>query len=286
MDPIKTIGRKLDDTAERDCIHVAMFPAIAGNDRMHRGEEVKLVYGTENEVVPADSVYGIETIGIIDPFFGIAAITGNDQNYYDNQTIKKGDRVWVFLFPGTATGMRHHFAHPQLDAASARIGPRAINAEGQDDSDDSDWQSWNDGTVPGLCRSIIDNKRGNIAPLLADALEESGHHDAGQLTPILRATPGDPVDIRVAAGDLLGMNLSASVDWLKAFADKWNFDYDEMIEAAQDKEGYITARGIDLHHASELDPGDEAEFWRHMEALTHTEFSDDHRKDFVWSCTC
>lgn len=78
--------------------------------------------------------------------------------------------------------------------------------------------------------------------------------------------------------------------WLRSFADKWNFDYDEMIVAAQEsgleEGGYITARGIDIHSRTELAPGDEKLFWSHIEKLTGKEFDEDHREKFIWSCTC
>lgn len=77
-----------------------------------------------------------------------------------------------------------------------------------------------------------------------------------------------------------------SEKWLREFADKWNFDYDEMISGAQEKEGYIVARGIELHSRTELKAGDEALFWQHIENLTGFKATDDHKNEFGWSCSC
>lgn len=76
--------------------------------------------------------------------------------------------------------------------------------------------------------------------------------------------------------------------WLRGFADKLNFRWDELLQAANDRDsgGYVTAYGIDLHSVTELDPGDEELFWHHMGILLKKEFSEDFRKNFGWSCTC
>ncbi len=84
----------------------------------------------------------------------------------------------------------------------------------------------------------------------------------------------------------LPMPKSEAEAWLRKFADRWNFDYDEMIATAQEKEGGVVANGIDLHSASELDAGDEAMFWQNIEAITQQKFDDEHRNNFTWSCSC
>ena len=80
--------------------------------------------------------------------------------------------------------------------------------------------------------------------------------------------------------------VSESELWLRQFADKWNFGYNEMIAGALEDDGYVTARGIDLHSASELDIGDEELFWQHIETLTGKQLDEDHKRTFNWSCSC
>lgn len=79
--------------------------------------------------------------------------------------------------------------------------------------------------------------------------------------------------------------VSSPEAWLRDFADRWNMDYDQMVEEAQDKDGYAIARGVDLHSAGELG-SDEALFWSNLEALTGKQFNAEHRTEFGWSCSC
>lgn len=183
---IKTIGKLIEGAAERDAIHVAILPVTAAED-LSRGMEVGLVYGTTDQVKSKQRRYGQKPIGIVDPFL-------------EDYCVPKGQRCWVFLFPGTVIGMRHHWSHPDIDQQR------------------------------------------------------------------------EPA--------------TESERWLRKFADKWNFDYGEMVTNAQDNEGYVVAMGRDLHSRTELEPGDELEFWRHIEKLVGREFDENHRANFGWSCSC
>ena len=87
------------------------------------------------------------------------------------------------------------------------------------------------------------------------------------------------------AFDQQALPTNESEEWLRKFAEKWNFDYDEMISEAV-VGGYIVAMGMDIHSASELAPGDEDLFWLHIERLTGFKADDMHRKNFGWSCSC
>lgn len=83
---------------------------------------------------------------------------------------------------------------------------------------------------------------------------------------------------------------SFSETWLRGFADKWNFDYNDMITYASNpskgtRSNFITARGRDLHSATELGADHEL-FWLHLEQLTKQKFDEKHIKNFIWSCSC
>lgn len=86
---------------QRDAIHVAIVPLIAECD-LYSGEQFKLLYGTTNRAISA----GDNGIGIVDPF-----IT-------DYRFINKGSAFWGLLFPGTITGMRHHWEHPAFSTVA------------------------------------------------------------------------------------------------------------------------------------------------------------------------
>jgi hypothetical protein len=214
VDPIESIGKKLRGDEQRDAIHIAIMPVVSGEDYLSAGDEVALVYGTKNVVKRKDSTYGHQTLGVIDPFFGMGPNVD-----YEARTIHKGDTVWCFLRPGTITGLRHEWTRPDID---------------------------------------------------------------NQPQPS-----------------------SESEKWLRAFADRWMFDYDEMIGVAslgviksnfdipalpemngrEFDQDWITARGRDLHSRDEL--GEDYDlFWSHMQKLTGQTFSAEHREKVKWSCTC
>lgn len=77
---------------------------------------------------------------------------------------------------------------------------------------------------------------------------------------------------------------SESEEWLRAFAERFNFVYDEMIESGVDGT-YICAHNVDLHGAGELG-GEEPLFWEHLEVVTGKIFSQKHRNNTVWTCSC
>jgi hypothetical protein len=84
--------------------------------------------------------------------------------------------------------------------------------------------------------------------------------------------------------------LNGSEVWLRQFADRWNFDYDEMIatasiEGIDNDYNFITAQGVDLHSREELGE-DHDLFWQHLEALTGKKFDIGHRMNLHWSCSC
>lgn len=79
---------------------------------------------------------------------------------------------------------------------------------------------------------------------------------------------------------------NASELWLRQFADRWNFDYNQLISGAQIGEGeYAVAGGQDLHGAGGLG-ADHDLFWSHLENLTGKKFDVQHRQAFGWSCSC
>ena len=186
MEPIKSIGKKLNGNEHRDAIHVAIMPVMAA-EQLQAGDWVSFVYGTTNQVKHCNPAYDLTPIGVVDPFFT------------EHYRIEKGTWVWLFLTPGTITGLRHEWTHPEID---------------------------------------------NQQP----AKDE---HER----------------------------------WLREFADRWRFVYDDMIESASSTDGYITAQGIDLHSAEELGE-DHNLFWQHLEAMTGSKFDTEHRGKFQWSCTC
>ena len=85
-----------DPNAQRDAIHIAVLPVVALNET-GRGEHVGLSKsGKVSERIKPH-------IGVIDPFLSCYSVNA-------------GQRVWLFLYPNTITGLRHHWEHPIIDA--------------------------------------------------------------------------------------------------------------------------------------------------------------------------
>ena len=90
------LGKLIDETAQRDAIHVAIAPVVAAHDMnpgMHVGLDAK---GLANHV----AVH----IGIVDPFL--------------TSMVQKGQRFYMVLYPRSITSLRHEWTHPDFD------GPR------------------------------------------------------------------------------------------------------------------------------------------------------------------
>ncbi len=102
------LGKKITTPQQRDAVHVAIVPLIAGEDHLYPGQRFRLKYGTSNIAMCAD--YNDEdAVGIIDPFLE------------NNAHVRAGDQVWGMLFPNTVTCMRHHWQHPAFEAENVEI---------------------------------------------------------------------------------------------------------------------------------------------------------------------
>lgn len=100
-----TIGKLIDERQQRDAVHIALAPAIAGED-LRPGMHVGLRNGSS-----VDDNH----IGIVDPF-----ISG---------PVMKGQRFWLFLYPNTVTGMRHEWQHPAFPQEGRPFVPAGASAE-------------------------------------------------------------------------------------------------------------------------------------------------------------
>jgi hypothetical protein len=84
------LGKIIEGEQHRDAIHIAVAPVVAAQT---------LAPGWRVGPRP-DGTYGDSDApnGIVDPFL--------------EEKVRKGQRFWLFLFPNTVTGMRHHWQHP------------------------------------------------------------------------------------------------------------------------------------------------------------------------------
>jgi hypothetical protein len=87
------IGQIITTPQKKDAIHVAIAPVMAGiilkpGDRVYIEDDK--AYDVGISLTPPD--------GVVDPFL--------------KNCVHKGELFWVFLFPGTATNLRHEWDHP------------------------------------------------------------------------------------------------------------------------------------------------------------------------------
>lgn len=108
MDDGLQLGRLIDDgERRRDAIHIAVAPVTAAV-RLAPGQHVGLVeIGNLELVGPCD-----DNIGVVDPFL--------------SAEVAAGERFWLFLYPGTVTGLRHVWTHPAFAKAAAGITASAF----------------------------------------------------------------------------------------------------------------------------------------------------------------
>jgi hypothetical protein len=94
------IGRLIIDAEqERDAIHIAVAPVVAAMP-IRPGEHVGLAEARASKV---------RLIGIADPFLNV-------------NIINKGERFWLFLYPGSVTSLRHQWTHPAFPSAPRAVG--------------------------------------------------------------------------------------------------------------------------------------------------------------------
>ena len=91
------LGQLINEARQRDAVHVAVAPVFAAESLLP-GQPVGFVAAGDVEHVCSRG----EPVGIVDPFL--------------KAPVRKGERFWLFLFPGSITGLRHDWRHPAFAA--------------------------------------------------------------------------------------------------------------------------------------------------------------------------
>jgi hypothetical protein len=100
-----------DDKQQRDAIHVAVAPVVAA-ETLYPAQRIGFV-GTDTTRVSASAG---PHVGIVDPFL--------------RGPVYPEQRCFMFLFPNTVTGMRHHWEHPAFDGSTNQINDKTADAMG------------------------------------------------------------------------------------------------------------------------------------------------------------
>lgn len=99
------LGQIIEGDANRDAIHVAIAPVIAG-ESLRPGQGIAFESGSTERV----RAYGT-TIGIVDPFL--------------RESVKEGQRFFMVLYPGTITSLRHEWTHPAFPQSKVENDERS-----------------------------------------------------------------------------------------------------------------------------------------------------------------
>lgn len=86
------LGETPKDQGYRDAVHVAVI-AVKAAKTLKPGLRVSI----DKDGIASD---GGEEVGIVDPFL--------------RKPVLKHELFWLYLFPGTVSGMQHHWVHPSF----------------------------------------------------------------------------------------------------------------------------------------------------------------------------
>lgn len=104
-DAVATMGTILpDDVGGRDAMHVAVIAATAAH-KLAPGQHVGVIGEGVSVGVSADPV------GIVDPFL--------------EESVKLGQRFWLYLYPRSITSLRHNWTHPKFPDNAVEVLPVA-----------------------------------------------------------------------------------------------------------------------------------------------------------------
>lgn len=98
------LGQLIEGEQQRDAVHVAVSPAIAGV-KLYPGQHVSLLDGV---AAPTGT-----PIGIVDPFLLMP--------------VEAEKQFWLFLYPGSITSLRHDWTHPAF--ANPEVPKTALGAK-------------------------------------------------------------------------------------------------------------------------------------------------------------
>lgn len=91
------LGAIIEGPCGRDAVHVAVAP-VEAYEEMEPGTHVWLTpAGKAAYYAPGTAV---EPVGIVDPFL--------------TESVKQGERFYLFLYPNTVTSLRHVWTHPSF----------------------------------------------------------------------------------------------------------------------------------------------------------------------------
>lgn len=112
-DALATLGMIHTEQQARDAIHLGVEPVIAG-EKIKPGEHIGLRDGKAYTSLPGfeGNERVVKAIGIADPFL--------------TNTIYKGQKFWLIVYPRQITSLRHVWEHPDFPASGETGGGQLL----------------------------------------------------------------------------------------------------------------------------------------------------------------
>jgi hypothetical protein len=99
------LGQLIDESQQRDAIHIAVAPVVAA-EKIYPADDIGFV--TEGDTTRV-STAAANKIGIVDPFL--------------KKPVQPEQRFFMFLYPQTITSLRHDWTHPAFESEAKRQFP-------------------------------------------------------------------------------------------------------------------------------------------------------------------
>lgn len=110
-----TLGKLITHDARKDAVHVAVAPCKA-NTKLIPGAHVGIHDGVSTTKDP---------IGIVDPFL--------------DGPVKAGETFWLFLYPKTASNLRHEWDHPSFKEEADKVAAAIARLTGDESMIARNW---------------------------------------------------------------------------------------------------------------------------------------------------
>lgn len=101
MQSTPTLGALITEEVERDAIHIAVLPVVAG-DYLSPGQWIGFREWDNRAIADNSS----DAIGVVDPFL--------------KATVNRGQKFWMLVFPNTITSLRHEWVHPEIPPSPSK----------------------------------------------------------------------------------------------------------------------------------------------------------------------
>lgn len=247
------LGKLITTEQHRDAIHIAVAPVTAAA-HLQPGQHVGL------DAKGEACALKVQPIGIVDPFLQGA--------------VAKGQRFWLFLYPGSITSLRHEWTHP----AFAVLDPIPAPAE----------SNWRSSTVLAIAQAIYKDKDYSNLPILADAMEDANCPNTELVQQVRRIAVEDydAIYCQRVVCIVLGGEYQEAVTKIEEIAEDTDLTYHSLMQAAErwlKWEDYTIQYGDE--HWRDTFPGHQKRFWKCYQVVNGAKVNEDKQGQF-FSCSC